>query len=145
MSNLKSLQRLLVVQAIYEISINKERIKEETEEILKDIIQNLDLGKKLEKSNLNFATRLLDGVINKIDQIEDILSKSFNNKNKLKTSDNMLLAIFKPAIFEIIFDKNTSKNIVISEYLAIADRFLITKETSLLNGVLDNLKYKPLK
>ena len=141
MSNLKSLQRLLVVQAIYEISINKERIKEGTEEILRDIIQNLDLGNKLEKSNLNFAARLLDGVIDKIDQIEDILSKSFNNKNKLKTLDNMLLAIFKPAIFEIIFDKNTSKNIVISEYLAIADRFLIKKETSLLNGVLDNLKF----
>ena len=141
MSNLKSLQRLLVVQAIYEISINKERIKEETEEILKDIIQNLDLGKKLEKSNLNFAARLLDGVIDKIDQIEDVLSKSFDDKKKLKTSDNMLLAIFKPAIFEIIYEKNTSKNIVISEYLAIADRFLIKKETSLLNGVLDNLKY----
>ena len=141
MSSLKSLQRLLVVQAIYEISINKERIKEETEEILRDIIQNFELGKKLEKSNLNFATRLLDGVIEKIDEIEDVLSKSFNNKNKLKTSDNMLLAIFKPAIFEIVFDKNTSKNIVISEYLAIADRFLIKKETSLLNGVLDNLKF----
>ena len=141
MSSLKSLQRLLVVQAIYEISINKERIKEETEEILRDIIQNFELGKKLEKSNLNFATRLLDGVIEKIDEIEDVLSKSFNNKNKLKTSDNMLLAIFKPAIFEIVFDKNTSKNIVISEYLAIADKFLIKKETSLLNGVLDNLKF----
>ena len=141
MSSLKSLQRLLVVQAIYEISINKERIKGETEEILRDIVLNLNLGNKLEKSNLNFAIRLLNGVIDKIDQIEDILSKSFNNKNKLKTSDNMLLAIFKPAIFEIIFDKNTSKNIVISEYLAIADRFLIKKETSLLNGVLDNLKF----
>ena len=141
MSDLKSLQRLLVVQAIYEISINKERIKEETQEILRDIIHNLDLGKKLENSNLNFATRLLDGVVNKIDQIDDVLSKSFDNKKKLKTSDNMLLAIFKPAIFEIIYEKNTSKNIVISEYLAIADRFLIKKETSLLNGVLDNLKY----
>ena len=141
MSNLKSLQRLLVVQAIYEISINKERLKEETEEILRDIIKNLNLGNKLEKSNLNFATRLLDGVIDQIDQIDDVLSKSFENKNKLKTSDNMLLAIFKPAIFEIIFEKNTSKNIVISEYLAIADRFLIKKETSLLNGVLDNLKF----
>ena len=141
MSDLKSLQRLLVVQAMYEISINKERIKEETQEILRDIIHNLDLGKKLENSNLNFATRLLDGVVNKIDEIDDVLSKSFDNKKKLKTSDNMLLAIFKPAIFEIIFDKNTSKNIVISEYLAIADRFLIKKETSLLNGVLDNLKF----
>ena len=48
MSDLKSLQRLLVVQAIYEISINKERIKEETQEILRDIVHNLDLGKKLE-------------------------------------------------------------------------------------------------
>ena len=141
MSDLKSLQRLLVVQAIYEISINKERIKDETQEILRDIIHNLDLGKKLENSNLNFATKLLDGVINKIDQINEVLNNSFKNKNKLKTSDNMLLAIFKPAIFEIIFDKNTSKNIVISEYLAIADRFLIKKETSFLNGVLDNLKY----
>ena len=141
MSDLKSLQRLLVVQAIYEISINKERINEETKEVLRDIIQNLNLGKKLDKSNLNFATRLLDGVINKIDKIEDILSKSLDNKKKLKTLDNMLLAIFKPAVFEIIYEKNTSKNIVISEYLAIADRFLIKKETSLLNGVLDNLKY----
>ena len=141
MSDLKSLQRLLVVQAMYEISINKERIKEETQEILRDIIHNLDLGKKLENSNLNFATRLLDGVVNKIDEIDDVLSKSFDNKKKLKTSDNMLLAIFKPAIFEIIYEKNTTKNIVISEYLAIADRFLIKKETSLLNGVLDNLKH----
>ena len=141
MSDLKSLQRLLVVQAIYEISINKDRIKEETQEILRDIIHNLDLGKKLENSNLNFATKLLDGVVSKIHQIEDILGKSLDNKKKLKTSDKMLLAIFKPAIFEIIYEKNTSKNIVISEYLAIADRFLIKKETSLLNGVLDNLKY----
>ena len=139
MSNLKSLQRLLVVQAIYEISINQERKKEETKDILRDIIQNLDLSRKLDKSNLNFAVRLLDGVINKSDQIDNILSNSL--KNKLKTSDNMLLAIFKPAIFEIIYDKNISKNIVISEYLAIADRFLIKKETSLLNGVLDNLKF----
>ena len=141
MSDLKSLQRLLVVQAIYEISINKERIKEETEEVLRDIIQNLDLVRKLEKSNLNFAKRIFNGVINKIDQIEEILSKSFNDKKKLKSLDNMLLAIFKPAIFEIIYEKDTTKNIVISEYLAIADRFLIKKETSLLNGVLDNLKY----
>ena len=141
MSNLKSLQRLLVVQAMYEISINKERIKHDSQQILRDIIYSLDLGKKLGKSNLNFAIRLLDGVINKIDQIEDILSKSFDNKKKLKASDNMLLAIFKPAIFEIIYEKNTTKNIVISEYLAIADRFLIKKETGLLNGVLDNLKY----
>ena len=141
MSNLKSIQRMLVVQAIYEISINKERINQETQEILRDIIQNLSLEKKLEKSNLNFAIRLLDGVIDNVDQIEEILSKSFVNKKKLKTSDNMILAIFKPAIFEIINEKNTSKNIVISEYLAIADRFLIKKETSLLNGVLDNLKY----
>ena len=145
MSDLKSLQRLLVVQAIYEISINKERLNKETREILRDIIENLDIGKKLNNSNLNFAARLLDGVINKIDQIDDILSKSFDNKKKLKTLDNMLLAIFKPAIFEIMYEKNISKNIVISEYLAIADRFLIKKETSLLNGVLDNLKYTSLK
>jgi len=141
MSELKSIQRLLVVQALYEISINKERIKEETIGILRDIIQNLNLGKKLNKSNLNFAKRLLDGVIDNFDQIEEVLNNSFKNKNKLKTSDKMLLAIFKPAIFEIIYEIDTSKNIVISEYLAIADRFLIKKEISLLNGVLDNLKY----
>jgi len=141
MSELKSIQRLLVVQALYEISINKERIKEETKGILRDIIQNLNLGKKLNKSNLNFAKRLLDGVIDNFDQIELVLNNSFKNKNKLKTSDKMLLAIFKPAIFEIIYEMDTSKNIVISEYLAIADRFLIKKEISLLNGVLDNLKY----
>tara|TARA_B100000575_G_scaffold291761_1_gene298438 strand:- start:799 stop:1224 length:426 start_codon:yes stop_codon:yes gene_type:complete len=141
MSELKSLQRLLVVQAIYEISLNPERKKIETQKILMDILQNLNVHNKLNKSNLNFASNLLKGVISNNNKILDILHNSMHEKEQLKKSDNMLIAIFKPAIYELLFDQNLSKNVVISEYLAIADRFLIKKETGFLNGVLDNLKY----
>ena len=141
MSNLKSLQRLLVVQAIYEISLNPEREKTDTKSILKNIMSNLKLSNKLNNSNLNFASKLLNGVIKNSERINEILDNSMHNNHKLKKSDSMLQAIFKPAIYELFSDKNIPKKVVISEYLAIADRFLIKKETSLLNGVLDNLKF----
>ena len=59
--------------------------------------------------------------------------------------DKLLLSIFKVAIFELMFQENISKKIVISEYLMIANRFFEDSEIGLLNGVLDNLQKFPDK
>jgi len=46
MSNIKSFQRLLVVQALYEISINENRRQIPTKEIFTNIVEQSDLWKK---------------------------------------------------------------------------------------------------
>ena len=62
MSDNKSLQRLIAVQAIYEVSINKNRISHPVNEIFNDIIESSSFKNKLQKTNISFALEIYDGV-----------------------------------------------------------------------------------
>ena len=140
MSNVKSFQRLLVVQALYELSINENRSHTPIKEIFENIIEQSDYNKKINNSNLNFAEKIYEGVTENIDEINKILIVSMNKKVKINTMDKLLISILRSAIYEILFSDNVTKKIVISEYLLIANRFFGNNETALINGVLDNLQ-----
>ena len=145
MTDIKSIQRLLVVQTVYEQTLNKNREDIKVEELFSDIIKQSSYKDKLKKSNLNFAKELYIGLRKNHVGVDKILLSSMSNKNKLKTMDKLLLSIFKVAIFELMFQEKISKKIVISEYLMIANRFFEDSEIGLLNGVLDNLQKFPDK
>ena len=145
MTDIKSIQRLLVVQTVYEQTLNKNREDIKVEELFSDIIKQSSYKDKLKKSNLNFAKELYIGLRKNHVEVDKILLSSLSNKNKLKTIDKLLSSIFKVAIFELMFQGNISKKIVISEYLMIANRFFEDSEIGLLNGVLDNLQKFPDK
>ena len=141
MSNIKSFQRLLVVQALYELSINENRSQTPIKEIFANIVEQSDYKKKMNNTNLNFAEKIYEGVIENLDDINKVLRVSTNKKVKINNMDKLLISIFRSAIYEIIFSNNVTKKIVISEYLLIANRFFGNNETALINGVLDNLQY----
>jgi N utilization substance protein B len=140
MSNIKSFQRLLVVQALYELSINENRSQTPVNEIFANIVEHTDYKKKMNNTNLKFAEKIYVGVMENIDEINKILKVSMNKKVKINTMDKLLISIFRSAIYEILFSNDASKKIVISEYLLIANRFFGNNETALINGVLDNLQ-----
>ena len=139
MSNIKSLQRLLVVQSVYQLSINKDAYEYSTKDIFNQIIENSEYKSSIYKSNLNFAEKIFLGTRANSHEINLILSNTLSNKNKIDKVDPLLLAIFHPAIYELKFGPKISKKVVISEYLMIADKFFSEKEIGLLNGVLDNI------
>ena len=140
MSNIKSFQRLLVVQALYELSINEKRSQTPIKEVFANIVEQSDYKKKINKSNLNFAEKIYAGVMENLDDINKILKVSMHKKVKINNMDKLLISIFRSAIYEILFSNNVTKKIVISEYLLIANRFFGNNETALINGVLDNLQ-----
>ena len=140
MSNIKSFQRLLVVQALYELSINENRSQTPIIEIFANIVEQTDYKKKMNNSNLKFAEKIYQGVIENLDEINKILKVSMSKKVKINTMDKLLISIFRSAIYEILFSDDVTKKIVISEYLLIANRFFGNNETALINGVLDNLQ-----
>ena len=140
MSNIKSFQRLLVVQALYELSINENRSQTPIKEIFANIVEQSDYKKKMNNSNLNFAEKIYEGVMENLDDINKILKVSTSKKVKINNMDKLLISIFRSAIYEILFSDNVTKKIVISEYLLIANRFFGNNETALINGVLDNLQ-----
>ena len=139
MSNIKSLQRLLVVQSIYQLSINRDAINYNINDIFNQIIENSEYKKSISKSNLNFAEKIFFGVKDNSDEINRDLRDVLSNKNKIESIDPLLLAIFHPAIYELKYGPKISKKVVISEYLIIANKFFSSKEIGLLNGVLDNI------
>ena len=140
MSNIKSFQRLLVVQALYESSINKNRSQTPIKEIFANIVEQSDYKKKMNNTNLNFAEKIYEGVMENLDDINKILKVSTSKKVKINNMDKLLISIFRSAIYEILFSNNVTKKIVISEYLLIANRFFGNNETAFINGVLDNLQ-----
>ena len=140
MSDIKSYQRLLAVQAIYETLINKNEHGGNFDEVILHIIQNVDFKNKICSSQLLLTKEICSGVFTHLEEIDFILEKSVTNKSKVRYFDKLLLSIFRCAIYEISFKKEISKTIIISDYLLISNQFFGNKEAALLNGVLDNLR-----
>ena len=140
MSDIKSYQRLLAVQALYEFTINKKGIDDSFDELLLHIIENSDFKNKINGSKLSLTKEIFKGVFFNLEKIDLILESSLKNKSKAQSFDKLLLSIFRCAIYEIGVKKEISKKIVISEYLLISNHFFGNKEAALLNGVLDNLR-----
>ena len=140
MSDIKSYQRLLAVQALYEFTINKQGIDNSFDELLLHIVENSDFKNKMNNSKLLLTKEIFRGVFLNLDKIDLILKSSLKDKSKVQSFDKLLLSIFRCAIYEIEVKKKISKKIVISEYLMISSHFFGNKEATLLNGVLDNLR-----
>ena len=140
MSEIKSLQRMVAIQLMYQVSINPYEKDLDIKKALNEIIEALNLNKLKKKSNLNFAINLFEGVkINK-EAIDQKIISSLGTSHTFNKFENLLKFILRSAVFELSFDNNLSKKIVISEYLKITDSFYSSKETSLINGVLDNIE-----
>ena len=137
---MKSFQRQLAVQALYELSINENRSQTPIKEIFANIVEQSNYKNKMNNSNLNFAEKIYEGVMENLDDINKILKLSMSKKVKVNHMDKLLVSIFRSAIYEILFSDDVTKKIVISEYLLIANRFFGNNETALINGVLDNLQ-----
>ena len=140
MSDIKSYQRLLAVQALYESSINIKAIDMPFDELISHVIENADFKNKLEGVELLLTKEIYNGVFSNFKKIDLILKRSLNNEKKIHTFDKLLLSIFRCAIYEIAIKNQILKKILISEYLLISNHFFEEKESALLNGVLDNLK-----
>ncbi len=140
MSDIKSYQRLLAVQALYESSINIKAIDMPFDELISHVIENADFKNKLEGVELLLTKEIYNGVFSNFKKIDLILKRSLNNEKKINTFDKLLLSIFRCAIYEIAIKNQILKKILISEYLLISNHFFEEKESALLNGVLDNLK-----
>ena len=140
MSDIKSYQRLLAVQALYEFTINNQSIDDSFDELLLHIVENSDFKNKMNNSKLLLTKEIFRGVFLNLKKIDLILKSSLKDKSKAQSFDKLLLSIFRCAIYEIEVKKEISKKIVISEYLLISNHFFGNKEATLLNGVLDNLR-----
>ena len=135
----KSLQRLLAVQALYQISINELSDENSLDTILNNVLLQPGLEELKKKPNFNYAKKIINGFLNNSDQIDTLIRKNLTSSRKLNNLDKLIQAILRLAIYEINFDIKVSKKIVINEYLNISHIFFTGDESKLVNGILDCL------
>ena len=135
----KSLQRLLAVQASYQISINELSEENSIDSILKTALLQPGLEELKKRPNFNYAKKILSGSINNSDKIDLIIRRSLTNSRKFDKLDRLIQAILRLAIYEISFDIKVPKKVIINEYLNISHIFFSGDESKLVNGILDNI------
>lgn len=140
MSEIKSLQRILAVQLLYQSSINNNDGNFDIDEILKQSIETKNFNKLKKKSNLNFTKKIYSGVFLNNKSIDEDIILALGSSHNFRKFENLLKFILRAAVFELKYGEQLSKNIIISEYLKVTDSFYSNKEASLVNGILDNVQ-----
>ena len=138
MSEPKSLQRLLAVQALYQISINELSNENSIDSILETAIQQPGLEELKKKPNFNYAKKILNGFLENSKQIDLLIRTSLTASRSLDKLDKLIQAILNLAIYEIKFGPKVPKKIIINEYLNISHIFFTGAESKLINGILDS-------
>lgn len=98
---------------------------------------------KEEFGELNYDSEfyylLLNGVKDKIEEIDKTITKSAPDW-PLKNIAKIDLAVLRLGVFELLYTKETPRNVVIDEAIELAKKFGNDSSSKFINGVLDNLK-----
>ena len=86
-----------------------------------------------------FIKDVVTGTLERSDLIEEQIKSFLANDINLTKTDKLLKIILFAAIFELMFKHNTSKKVIINEYLLASEHFLEKIQIGYLNAILDKI------
>ena len=98
--------------------------------------EDLELYK--ENINMKFLNELLNGTLEHIETIDNILNTNLTGKYTFNIIDNLIKIILRLATYEFKYT-DTDKKVIINEYVDISAEYFDTKVVSFVNATLDNL------
>jgi N utilization substance protein B len=138
--NKKSLSRLMAVQIFYQSNFinngNLDKIKNDLVEnyLLSDDEISSSYQQKIDEELLD---NLVFGLEKKTAEIDLEIEKFLRDGFKISEMDNVMLQIFRLAVFEIKFFPQVPTNVIINEYVDIAASFFDDSKVTFVNAVID--------
>ena len=120
--NLNSNPRIIVIQKLYSYFLNKETDLSYPKHRYKKYIKDTVSG-TIEREELL------------LENLKNILKDDFSPSR----TDLILKLMILSATFELMFNHKTPINVIVSEYVKIADFFLETAHKGYLNAILDKI------
>lgn len=141
----KSSARLAAVQCIYRLEVNRERIT--PPELFDDYMAQWHEDKLSPNRAMSFDAepdktlflRVISGVIEKSDEVGQVIRSSLNDKWKIERMSPLLIAIIACAIYELKYYGKINPKIIVNEYVTLTGRFFDLQEVGFVNGMLDKL------
>ena len=111
--------------------------KDTTEEAIEGFVENYEGD--IKEIDLTYVKQALIGIeINK-EAIDAVITENLHNW-KLDRVSKVNLSILRLATYELLYDEQVPRAVVINEALEITRRYSDEKSVSFINGVLDKIK-----
>jgi len=123
----RTTSRRLAMQAIYQSELSKTSIDE--------ALTNLFEEEELAEETREFTKRLAEGVLDKKDDLDRKI-KEFSKNWEIGRISMINKAILMLALYELIYEKDTPKAVVVNEALELAKRYSDPESAKFINGIL---------
>ena len=111
--------------------------KDTTEEAIEGFIENYEGD--IKEIDLTYVKQALIGIENNKEAIDTIITENLHNW-KLERVSKVNLSILRLATYELLYDEQVPRAVVINEALEITRRYSDEKSVSFINGLLDKIK-----
>ena len=117
-----------IMTILYQINIyRKDKIEYDIENVIKES----------DKTNNTFIKNIVEGVLNKEEELDIIINKYMKDWN-IERLGNIDQAIFRMSAYELLYT-DTPKIVSINEGIELSKKFSDEKITKMLNAVLDEI------
>lgn len=94
----------------------------------------------LEEDTRTFATLLINGTLEHIEEIDNQIKKHLSAKWDFSRLDHVALAILRMSIYSLLYQKDMPVTVVMDEAISIAKEFGSDDSYKFINGILDSIK-----
>ena len=129
--------RKIAVQAVFQFFFSKEDVNKILEEFCNYRIKEFKNYKK--KYDTNFLKKVVVGVHQNEEKITKIIERNLSENWLIDRVDLTMKAIISLAIYELISYEKIPLQVIINEYVSIANQYLDKRNTGFINGILDNI------
>jgi transcription antitermination protein NusB len=124
--------RLAAVQTLYQLGFGQEH---------RDGV-HVDDGEQIAAPHQSLMKEIVLTAMDRHATIDEILSQSLDSDWPLMRLDQVLRAILRAGVAEVLMQKKTPVPIMISDYVDVAHAFFSGKEPGMVNAVLDRVAKK---
>ena len=129
--------RKIAVQAIFQFFFSKDDINKILEEFCNYRIKEFKNYKK--RYDTDFLKKVVVGVYQNEKKITKIIESNLSENWLIDRVDLTMKAIISLAIYELMSYENIPLQVIINEYVSIANQYLDKSNTGFINGILDNI------
>ena len=129
--------RKIAVQAVFQFFFSKEDVNKVLEEFCNYRIKEFKNYKK--KYDTDFFKKVVIGVQKNEKKITKIIECNLSENWLIERVDLTMKAIISLAIYELMSYENIPLQVIINEYVSIANQYLDKSNTGFINGILDNI------
>ena len=129
--------RKIAVQAVFQFFFSKEDVNKILEEFCNYRIKEFKNYKK--KYDTDFLKKIVVGVYKNEQKITKIIEHNLSENWLIDRVDLTMKAIISLAIYELMSYEKIPLQVIINEYVSIANQYLDKSNTGFINGILDNI------